>query len=752
MSQKTYLTILKYGIYVSLIAVFLVFRGLLFPYITSKQIFFNILMEILFVLWLAFVIKYPEYRPWGRDMGKINWVSYALLAFFLALTISSVVGVDFNLSFWGDVERMLGVFHLLHFLVFYFIIITVFREWKDWKMLFIVSVIFAIFVSLHSFTQNAYATIGNHAYVAGYLIFNIYFCVLLFKRESNQAIRWIWLLPILLLMPAFYRVSISGAMVGLGFSFIVAVFMYGVFSKNKKFKIATLATFAILTLSVVYLFILDRDNFLTQRSQTLSEIVTDINVEKNTFQTRLISWRAALKDFPNHPFFGTGHGNFAITFDKYFDASFYDQTRGETYFDRAHNNLVDILSTSGLAGLLTYITFIGLITFLLIRNYLRGHIDIHELVILGALFTAYFVQNLAVFDSLVTYMASMILFAYIIWLTRQGEESLAQEDKSKVMKTLRRYTKDRAFENKEIYTLLGVGLVVIFIMYQYNIKPWNMLVATIDGQRAWAQRDVVGTYQNYDRALDYNTVLDRDSRTSMIRLFAGNLNALRSLDSAMAEKIIDFNVDMAKRNVEYNPGDSLNQMLLSQMLNTASSYYSKNPEKFSYYSEQAVAAIDVSIAASPERIPIYFQKAQIHLTRGENDKAIDTLRLATTLSETYEMSFCHLGRTQLFYRDEEGGYQNLDQCIDKGGWRSLEPAGAVKNYINHYLENQDWERVIKLYQRLTKLENKNAEHWTRLAQLYAQIGERDKAIEAAGKAMQIDPSIEQYGQEFIDSL
>ena len=125
MPQKIYLTILKSGIYLSFISVFLVFKNLLFPFITSKQISFNILVEILFIFWIAFIVKYPEYRP------KKNWISIGLIGFFIAITISCFTGVDFNLSFWGDIERMLGVFHLLHFLAFYFIIITVFRTWQD---------------------------------------------------------------------------------------------------------------------------------------------------------------------------------------------------------------------------------------------------------------------------------------------------------------------------------------------------------------------------------------------------------------------------------------------------------------------------------------------------------------------------------------------------------------------------------------------------------------------------------------------
>ena len=110
MSQKIYLNILRIGCYIGLLSVFLVFKNLLFPFITSKQIFFNLLIEILFVFWVMLIVKYPEYRP------KKNYITFGLLAFFAAITLSLVTTVDVNLSMWGDIERMLGIFHVLHFL------------------------------------------------------------------------------------------------------------------------------------------------------------------------------------------------------------------------------------------------------------------------------------------------------------------------------------------------------------------------------------------------------------------------------------------------------------------------------------------------------------------------------------------------------------------------------------------------------------------------------------------------------------
>lgn len=745
MSQKLYLTILRSGIYLSLICVFFVFKGLLFPYITSKQIPFNIIMEILLVFWVAFLVKYPEYRP------KRSWITRGLFGFFAVMVISCFTGVDFNLSFWGDVERMLGAFHILHFFIFYLIMITVFREWKDWKFLLIASLICGIFVSFYGFGEGkANSTIGNSAYVSGYLIFNIYFCILLFFKEKVGELKWLYLIPLPLFFVHFDKMSTSGAHVGLGFSILVALFLYGVLSKNKKIRIATLAVCFIGIVMTSWLFT-HKDSALLDNTPGLRAI-RGIDFNKRTFQTRLISWKAGLKDFKEHPIIGVGHGNYAIIFDKYFTPDFYLQTRGETYFDRAHNNVVDIASTTGIFGISTYLLIFLAAGFYLVDGYRKKYINLHDFVLVSCLIIAYFVQNLAVFDSFVTYMCIMVVLAYVYSMRREGEMSLMEDAIEGGEKMIHKFTKDRSFENKEIYALVFAGFVLLVVAYQYNIMPWKMLNGTIDGQRAYAAGRVPETIEIYKNALSYDTVLDRDSRTSLIRVFANNINALNKLNKETVGKDIDYLISLAEKNVDYNEGDSLNQMTLAQILNTAAAYYSNKPDKFMYYSERAIEAIDKSIQASPGRSPIYFQKAQIYITRNEPDKAIETLRYATTLNDKYYDSFCHLGKTLLHYGKKEEAYENIDKCIDLGGASILTPAGLIKELINHYVDLEDWAKVIALYEKLSALENKDVKHLINLAKLYAEQGDMERAIGAVDRAIKVDPSLEASAQSFIDSL
>jgi len=747
MSDKIYVNILKYGVVASLFTVFLVFKSLLFPFITSKQISFNILIEILMIFWLALIIKYPEYRP------RKSFISFGLLAFFGALILSCFVSVDFNLSFWGDIERMLGVFHLLHFLALYFFIITVFRSWKDWQLFFVSSIVISVFLSIYGLSQNIqYSTLGNTEYVAAYLIFNIYFCLLLFFSEDNKALRWVYLLPLPILLWQFDVANISGAYVGLGFSIIVLTFLYAFLSKHKKIKIALGASFIAIILLTVVLFIYKDKDFV--KNSSIFGPITEISIQKNTFQTRLISWRAAFLDFKNHPILGTGYGNFSITFDKYFDPVFYNHTRGETYFDKAHNNVIEIGSTTGMLGLLTYLSIFLALAYYLIGGYYKKTISLHEFVLISCLLVAYFVQNLAVFDSLSTYITFMMVLAYVYWLhTSRSEQNVAEK---KNINT----TENHSFDNKEIITLAVSSVLLLIVAYQYNIKVWQMLSTTIEGQKAYAQGRVDDTIEFYKKAFSYNTILDRDSRSSFVNIFAGNPMILNNVTADKRQEVLDFVIETAEANVQYNKQDSLMQMILAQVYNVAATYNipngdsQGNAQNFYYYSDKALRAIDASIEASPRRIPIYFQKAQFLLTRGEKEKAIETLKYAENLNPDYPDSFCYLGRAYLLLNQSKEGYEEIGKCLDLAvGSDVLNSAQLVRgDYLKHFEEAKDWPRVIRLYEILTGLEKNNAENWVKLANLYKEKGDNEKAKIAAEEAIKINPGLANYAGDFIDSL
>jgi O-antigen ligase len=749
MSAKTYLRILQGGLIASLVFVFFVFPGLLFPYITSKQLSFNILMELLLAIWLVFIMRYPEYRP------KRNYVTWGLLAYLAAIVASCVVSVNFTLSFWGNAERMLGLFHLLHFLIFYLILITVFRSWKEWRVLLFVSVVVATIVSIIGLKgANSYSTIGNTAYVSGYLIFNLFFTLILFLRSQYKNWRWVYAIPAVIMLYEFWSCHTSGAIIGLFLSLFLFVFLLGLTHINKSLRRSSLVVLLAVIVAVTAIF------SQYQSAWFQSSFLRNLTAEKATFQTRLLSWKSAAEDFHDHWLFGTGFGNYAIIFDKHFDPKFFNYATTDTYFDRAHNNLIDIASTTGLVGLVTYLSIFAALLYYLIKKFRANGGRIGEgsetsrqnleIIVIIALTTAYFIQNLAVFDSYVTYIGLMILLGFVYWLMHNNGEAEEEDDK-KYFLTLR--------PNWEWLTLI----IFIFIAYlftsAYNLRPWQMLQGTIDGYSAMAAGKFSDGFNLYKSALT-GTPLDHDARVTLINLLTASPDILTALPKDEAAADLDYVISLAQTNIANNPLDSLNQMQLAQVYDTAVRYYNNEDlAKSNDYSRLAMQAIDHSIESSPGRVPVYLAKAQMQLVRGENTDAITTVKYAISLNTDYYEGYCRLSQFYLFLKTQPNSRINnqditssLDSCVDLGGANYINSDSLLLDSVNYLVTAQDYPRALKLGRRLADLNGSNAQVWINLAKLYLINGDQPKAQNAAQQAIQLDSTLNATWTAFVKTV
>jgi len=736
MSPKTYLRILQGGIIASLLIILCVFRDLLFPYITSKQLPFNIIMEFLFAIWLVFILRYPEYRP------KKNYISYGLVAYFLAILASCVVSVDFNLSFWGDAERMLGFFHLVHFLIFYFIIITAFRTWREWRILLLSSVVIATVVSLIGlWGVSSYSSIGNTAYVSGYLLFSIYFVILLFFRTQSKGLRWLYILPLIPMIWEFKNMHTSGAIIGLSVSLLLMFLLFGLSHANKVIRKTSLIIFILAIIAIGGVFSQYKSAWFQ------NSFLSSLTSQKNTFQTRLISWQGAAKDFKYHPILGTGFGNYAIIFDKHFTSKFYDYSIGDTYFDRAHNNLIDITSTTGLVGLVTYLSIFIAVLFYLWREFkLNGKrtggdsngLNNIEIIIIVSLITAYFIQNLAIFDSFSTLMGLITILGFIYWLDFRRPVSEEVEKKPSLLfgLVIRK-------EGAELLCLIGFLVIAGVVANYYNIKTWKMFVGSIGGYAQVAAGNLesgVATYKQYLTGRP----MERDARVTLINLAVSNQTALSSLSEQKSQEILDYVISLAELNAASNPYDSLMQMQLAQILDLASRQNYRNLEKFNFYSSQAMNAIENSIEASPERATTYFVKAQMQIVRMENDAAVETMKKAIALNPNYFEGHCRLAQILFIVNDKK--YDNeigpaLNNCLDKGGSEQLTSTNLLKLAINYYSEKKDYARAATLSERLASISTPDPEVWYNLAKLHYVIGNTTKAEEDFQKALALNASL-----------
>lgn len=717
MSRAWYRFVLKLGVYASLVSLFLVNKGYYFPYITSKQLYFNILLEALAVIWLAFVWKYPADRP------KKSWLTIGWLAYLGVVLLTCLTGVDFNLSFWGDLERMLGWFPLFHFFLLYLIVATVFRNWRDWQPLLMTMVGAGTLLSLVGIFQNYNAsTLGNAAYMGTLMLMSMFIAALLIGRSRNWLTAAPYWLVLVLLFVGLIRADISGAYAGLAAGALLYAGLMTFLSKHKTARRIGWVSLGLLVVGIGAVFALRWSPALDNTQ--LGKIFRDFSLQNNTLNTRLYSWTWAWRDLPKHPILGVGYGNFAFTFDRQFQGEFYKFSKGEDYFDRAHNNIVEIATTTGLLGLAAYLFMFSWAVIYLIRAYRHKKINLPEFAALAGFLMAYFVQNLALFDCLASYLFLMIILGFIHNLDKLHEP------------TVRPSASD--WTSREVAILIVGGLVAAWVAWAANITTMRMLTKTIDGIIKVNQGQASQSLASFKQAQAEKSPLIRDARSAMVNAFVSGSYVLEKLPITQLGEILSYGSQATIDNLKYNPNDSFLNMQRAQFLSLASQI-SRNNLSVSY-SRDGLAAVEKSIANGQEHILPYYVKAQLLSDLNQPDEAIATLKQALAISPDYWDTYCHLSRLQLQAQvDMNEAYGYLDQCLDKGGVTMLGPGNYLNEAIKHYQQADDLVRLTLLNEQLVRIYPQGAEIWLKLADLYHKQNRPDEAQYAAQQAIKLKP-------------
>lgn len=454
---------------------------MLFPYITGKNFTFRILVECTAAVWLLVCMYDVSFRP------RASLILWSFVSFLTVLAVADAGGVDTIKSFWSNFERMEGFVTIAHFFLYFLILASLFREDTvevlgekvSFLSLFLwTSAVVAVIVSGTALQQiwsgldggsgwRVTGTTGNAAYMALYMLFSVFVAVTLAIRTN---VRWMQItLALLALGFAFmlFQTATRGVVIGLGVSGIVTALYLTLFLKEAKTvrKLAAGVGVALLVCIGGLWFFHDspavQDNRMLQRA-------TNINL--NELTVRMTVWHVALQGVAERPLLGWGQGNFPVVFAKYYEPSLANQ---EPWFDRAHNVFLDWLVAGGVLALITYLAlFASAAWYVLGEPLLRkvARFSVVEQALLFGIAAGYFVQNLVVFDTLISYVYFAALLAYIH--ARVGSEW--RLTKLPVMTT----------EKVSTVALPVVAVSTIFIVYLVNVPLMRAASEIIIGLKA----------------------------------------------------------------------------------------------------------------------------------------------------------------------------------------------------------------------------------------------------------------------------
>lgn len=331
------------------------------PFEIPKVIFFQWFVRILVLIFGAsFLIKK---RYWKVNPKLLAFI----LAFAVWATISSFLGRDIAKSFAGNYFRRDGLVTLYE-LVGFSLLVSFFWKEKFKKTLSLtifassslLSLIALIQIVRHRFGMDSAATFGNPVFLAGYLVCSLPFFYY-FLQNAKLSKFWrilIYLFPVVTII----LTKVSGAI-----AIMIVYLAFEVARKiNKKYRLLLLFFGFAVSLTIVGAWFkgLKREIYLNP-------------------QGRDRIYRKVFVGAMKRPIFGWGWANVDYAFDSNdWPLKIYN----DVYIDKAHSQLLEILATTGIPGLLIYLSLIFLFVRQLHVKYRNSGDSLWHLTLLSGLF------------------------------------------------------------------------------------------------------------------------------------------------------------------------------------------------------------------------------------------------------------------------------------------------------------------------------------------------------------------------------
>lgn len=408
----------------------------LFPFIFPKGLYFR---GLIFVAVVAFCITcaidkkfLAEVIEKIKSLWKHNVFKWMTL-FYSSLVLSTIFAFDKFMAMFGNIEREEGFIGLFFFYIFFVLLALIFEK-KDWLRYFAITLLSGGILFLveiyQSYGGNARpgSLTDNPIFLATYYVFVIFAGIILWRvgrAKNNILVMSLSIFSVIISFIGMLLTQTRGAILGMLAGGLVVLIYRGICGKNimlaknlslRKAMIIGLVAFGIL----VSIFVSTRHSQVWTRIPVVDRIAA-ISSNDPTTRARFVNGSIALHAINpkeaniTRTLFGWGWDNYVYAWQQFYNPVLYSYDMA--LFDRAHDKLLDVLLMTGVVG---FIFYIGTWFFFFREAFKKGK----EFSVLMALFifwgVTYFLQNLTVFDTLVTFITFYAMFAYLTYETREN--------------------------------------------------------------------------------------------------------------------------------------------------------------------------------------------------------------------------------------------------------------------------------------------------------------------------------------------
>ena len=623
-----------------------------------------------------------------------------ILLFLLSQLIATIFSLDTRVSLWGYYSRFNGGFlSLLSYAILYYAFVTNFNlrnvvtslkvilgtgiavalwgfpshfGYDPTCLLFRGTLDVSCWTEAFHPTVRIFSTLGQPAWLAAYfaVLIPITTAIALWyaqktfdaKKKLSALLKNYWFVGFFLITTLFYLDLLYANTRGgfLAFWAANAVF-WGVLFLNKLLPVKRYIQYFILfnglfllcnffsgtPLRQLDIFTLSRVESLFSREQqapTPAQAPAPAGGTESG-NIRLFVWEGAINAWKANPIFGTGVETFAFAYYLHRPVGHNTTSEWDYLYNKAHNEYLNYLTTTGIVGLATYLSIIALFLFKTATNIVpkkenkapvqKDLLSPLLLIAFPASFVSILISNFFGFSVVMINLFFFFLPAFYFFFANSLDEK-----KSYLFSFGNKNTNTLIHINPYQWTVITIssllGLYFLFLLLRF----WQADTAYALGYNLSRAGDVQGAYTNLSKAVAIrpNEPVFKDEFAINLASFGTALyqNNNATSGAQLATQAIAFSDEVTTNhpnNVTYWKSRVRIFYLLSQI----------DPQ----YNKPALEAIEQAAILAPTDAKVQYNLGVLYGQNGDTQKAIDTLTRTIQLKPDYRDPYFARG---LFYR------------------------------------------------------------------------------------------------------
>jgi len=281
---------------------------------------------------------------------------------------SSIFGSDIVKSLLGNYFRKDGLLTLIDLIAFFFFLSFFWKEnykkYISFSIFFsslILSVVAIVEIVTNKFGLGSAATFGNPVFLAGYLALTLPFSYYLFRVSKKT--KPLIFLGLMIVFSSLILIKVTAAIL----TVLLFLLLLIIFQMKNKFKY----------IFFVLMFILGSFIFI----QWLNDFKNDyIHLSRSEGRVRIFRNLGVATTL--RPLMGYGWANVDYAFEK---IEWPLSTTDDIYLDKAHSEILEVLVTTGIVGLVIYLAIIFSVFKISIKKFIQSKYGIWEFTILSVL-------------------------------------------------------------------------------------------------------------------------------------------------------------------------------------------------------------------------------------------------------------------------------------------------------------------------------------------------------------------------------